>query len=86
LWALALGGVGLIVFEKWYAKKEGVKEEGLESITKKQALAIGLFQSIAMVPGISRSAATILGGLFLGIGRKTIVEFSFLLAVPTQSS
>lgn len=84
LWALALGGVGLILFEKWYAKKGEVKEEGLENITKKQALAIGLFQSIAMVPGVSRSAATILGGLFLGIGRKTIVEFSFLLAVPTM--
>jgi undecaprenyl-diphosphatase len=45
---------------------------------------IGLFQSIAMIPGVSRSASTILGGLWLGLKRKTIVEFTFLLAVPTM--
>jgi undecaprenyl-diphosphatase len=50
----------------------------------KTALIIGLFQSIAMIPGVSRSASTIIGGLILGLKRKTIVEFSFLLAVPTM--
>jgi undecaprenyl-diphosphatase len=45
---------------------------------------IGLFQAVAMIPGVSRSAATIIGGLILGISRKTIVEFSFLLSVPTM--
>lgn len=84
LWSLALGGVGLILFEKWYAKKGEITETGLENISVKQAFVIGLFQSVAMVPGVSRSAATIIGGLGLGIGRKTIVEFSFLLAVPTM--
>jgi undecaprenyl-diphosphatase len=49
-----------------------------------QALYIGLFQSLAIVPGVSRSAATIIGGLSLGLKRSTIVEFSFLLAVPTM--
>jgi len=58
--------------------------ERMEKISYPQAFVIGLFQSIAMIPGVSRSAATILGGLALGVERKTIVEFSFLLAVPTM--
>ncbi|MDP2629498.1 MAG: undecaprenyl-diphosphate phosphatase, partial [Candidatus Harrisonbacteria bacterium] len=45
---------------------------------------IGLFQALAIIPGLSRAAATIVGGLILGMKRKTIVEFSFLLAVPTM--
>ena len=52
----------------------------------KDAVLIGLFQSIAMIPGVSRSAATIVGGLFLGMRRQAIVEFSFLLAVPTMAA
>ncbi len=59
------------------------KKEGIESISYKQAIIIGVFQALAIVPGVSRSAATILGGLALGISRVVIVEFSFLLAVPT---
>lgn len=58
----------------------------LGDITFTQALLVGLFQSIAIVPGVSRSAATIVGGLLLGIRRKTIVDFSFLLAVPTMAA
>lgn len=83
LWALLLGGVLLIAFEYWHTEKE---EAGgsIESMSYKQALSIGLFQSIAIVPGVSRSAATILGGLIAGLKRRTIVEFSFLLAVPTM--
>ena len=50
----------------------------------KNAFLIGIFQSFAIIPGVSRSAATIIGGLFLGTKRKTAVEFSFLLAVPTM--
>lgn len=88
VWALLIGGVLLIAFEIWNSKKGiiSLKEEMAEphSITYKQALTIGLFQAIAMVPGVSRSASTIIGGLLLGINRKTIVEFSFLLAVPTM--
>ncbi|MSR85417.1 undecaprenyl-diphosphate phosphatase [Candidatus Uhrbacteria bacterium] len=80
--ALAIGGLLLILFEKWHQEKTG--EQTVTSITHKQALAIGLFQSIAMIPGVSRSAATILGGMLIGIKRETIVEFSFLLAVPTM--
>src|SRR3989338_532730 len=47
---------------------------------------IGVFQSISVIPGVSRAAATIIGGLILGLRRKTIVEFSFLLAVPTMGA
>jgi undecaprenyl-diphosphatase len=64
--------------------QRGIEGDFVENISYKKCLFIGLFQSIAMIPGVSRSAATILGGLFLGIKRQTIVEFSFLLAVPTM--
>ncbi|MDP2923201.1 MAG: undecaprenyl-diphosphate phosphatase [Candidatus Omnitrophota bacterium] len=83
LWALFLGGIFLIIFELCYReKKEAVAE--VSAITYPQAFLIGLFQSLAMIPGVSRAAATIYGGLILGLKRKTIVEFSFLLAVPTM--
>lgn len=54
------------------------------SITIKQAIYIGIFQAIAVIPGVSRSAATIIGGQILGLSRKVIVEFSFLLAIPVM--
>ncbi len=82
LWSLAVGGALLILFETAFKEKDTAEE--VENITYKQALAIGSFQSVAMIPGISRSAATIIGGMLMGIGRKAIVEFSFLLAVPTM--
>ncbi len=53
-------------------------------MTLPKAFVIGLFQSIAIIPGVSRSAATIVGGLFLGTKRKAAAEFSFILAVPTM--
>ena len=84
LWALFLGGIVLIVFELWKGKSEEKEEAGLEEISSKKAFLIGIAQSVAIVPGVSRSAATILGGMAMGISRKTIVEFSFLLAVPTM--
>jgi len=89
LWSLALGGLFLIIFERMHKEKpvqapSAVLE--LESITYKQAFIIGLFQSVAIIPGVSRSAATIVGGLFMGIARSTIVEFSFMLAVPTMAA
>jgi undecaprenyl-diphosphatase len=83
VWALFLGGVFLIIFEYWHREKANVAE-GIESISYRNCFLIGTCQAIAMVPGVSRAAATILGGLFLGVKRKTIVEFSFLLAVPTM--
>ncbi|MGV8079318.1 MAG: undecaprenyl-diphosphate phosphatase [Syntrophales bacterium] len=83
LWSLFLGGIFIIAFEYLHREREDAVED-ISGITYRQALLIGLFQSIAMIPGVSRSAATIIGGLALGLRRKTIVEFSFLLAVPTM--
>lgn len=87
--ALALGGLVLILVELWLKKREEkliVKESkiNLETITYKQAILLGLSQSFAMIPGVSRSAATIVGGLLLGLKREDVVKFSFLLAVPTM--
>jgi len=82
--ALLVGGVIMILFEMIYGKK--VTDDGKTSIGYRQAFIIGLCQSLAFIPGVSRAAATIFGGLALGINRKTIVEFSFLLAVPTMAA
>jgi len=83
LWALFLGGAALIAFELLHTEQVEASDE-VSTITYKQAALVGLFQALAVVPGISRSAATIVGGLLLGLHRTTIVEFSFLLAVPTM--
>jgi undecaprenyl-diphosphatase len=81
--ALFVGGILLILLEKIY--KEKTRHAGkIEDLTLKQSVLIGLTQSVSIVPGVSRSAATILGGMFLGAKRETAVEFSFLLAVPTM--
>ncbi|HBB02838.1 MAG: undecaprenyl-diphosphatase, undecaprenyl-diphosphatase [Candidatus Peregrinibacteria bacterium GW2011_GWF2_38_29] len=82
LWALAIGGAVIIAFELINKGDGGTSE--IAKISYKKAALIGVFQSIAMIPGVSRSAATIIGGLSLGLSRKAIVEFSFLLAVPTM--
>ena len=85
VWALFLGGIILIGFEQWYKKKPQTNLIGnISEISYRNAFLIGLYQSIAVIPGVSRSGATIIGGLSLGIKRETIVEFSFLLAVPTM--
>lgn len=85
--SLIVGGIIIILFENWYAKKN-IKEEAtdldLDKITYKQAAILGVVQALAIVPGVSRAGATIIGGLAQGIKRKTIVEFSFLLAIPTM--
>lgn len=85
--ALLVGGVILIVLEKYFAKKSpATADQSLNSLNYRQAALIGVFQSLAIVPGVSRSAATIMGGLSLGVSRKNIVEFSFLLALPTMAA
>src|SRR3989344_4757700 len=85
LWSLLLGGVTLIIFELWYKDKEKTEERSVETLSYSHSFFIGLFQAIAVIPGVSRAGATILGGLWLGIPRRTIVEFSFLLALPTMA-
>lgn len=82
IWAMLIGGLLLILFEFLY-KGPDVESEEIYEITYMQSFVMGLFQALAVIPGVSRSAATIIGGLLMGIPRRTVVEFSFLLAVPT---
>lgn len=78
---LLLGGIVLIFVDKWFKETE---ETGTSEVTYGTALKIGLFQCIAMIPGVSRSAATIIGGLTQKMNRKAAAEFSFFLAIPTM--
>lgn len=85
--SLFIGGIIIILFERWYARKKPTPQsqsKEVNDISYKQAVILGATQSLAMVPGVSRSGATIIGGLALGISRHNIVEFSFLLAIPTM--
>jgi undecaprenyl-diphosphatase len=81
-WALIIGGVAILLVER-YAKPKPV--DGVAAVTTKQAIMVGLVQCLAMIPGVSRSGATILGAMSFGIDRKTAAEFSFFLALPTLS-
>ncbi len=76
---LVLGGIVLLFVDKWFNKP--AKDQTIKYPT---AFKIGLFQCIAMIPGVSRSAATIIGGMSQKLDRKTAAEFSFFLAVPTM--
>ena len=80
---LIAGGFLFLVIERHLAKRSE-HHEPLQSVTYRQALLIGTIQSLSMVPGVSRSGATIMGGLLVGLDRKTAAEFSFLLAIPTM--
>jgi undecaprenyl-diphosphatase len=80
--ALILGGIAILLIERW-AKPASV-EPGVAAIPLKRAFGIGIIQCLSMVPGVSRSGATIMGALSLGIERRTAAEFSFFLAVPTM--
>jgi undecaprenyl-diphosphatase len=86
--ALFWGGIVLIVIEFIRKKSNGEKmmeyEIDYSKVTYKKAFAIGCFQCLSVVPGVSRAAATIIGGLTTGLNRPTATEFSFLLAVPTM--
>lgn len=79
--ALIVGGVLILLLERLV---KNVRFNAVEEIPFRTALSIGLVQCTAMLPGVSRSGATILGGLMMGVERKTAAEFSFFLAVPTM--
>jgi undecaprenyl-diphosphatase len=80
---LILGGVVLIALDKKISNNAS-KHAQFENMSYKNAAYIGLFQGTSVVPGVSRAAATIIGGVFNGLSRKQATEFSFLLAVPTM--
>lgn len=79
-WALIVGGIGILIVER-FAKTDNVF--GIAGVTVAQSIKIGLVQCLAMVPGVSRSGATIMGAMSLGIDRRTAADFSFFLALPT---
>ncbi len=79
--ALVIGGVLILWAER---RKHVISTETVDDLTWRRALAVGFAQALAMIPGTSRSGATIIGGLFLGLSRKTAAEFSFFLAIPTM--
>ena len=79
--ALIIGGILILVLERVVRT---IRFHAVEEIPFGTALSIGLVQCTAMLPGVSRSGATIMGGLMMGVERKTAAEFSFFLAVPTM--
>ncbi len=81
--ALIAGGIVFLLLDKIFARLRE-KETSVDDVTLPKALRIGLFQVMAMVPGVSRSAATIIGGMTQGLSPITAAEFSFFLAVPTM--
>ena len=82
-WIFIIGGIVFFIVEKLYSE-EKVKINNVEKVNYKQALIIGFFQVFALIPGTSRSGATIVGGMLSGLSRKTAADFSFLLAIPTM--
>lgn len=86
-WAFIVGGVVILIVEAWAARRmKQVPADTVEAVGWGQALAIGCAQVLALFPGASRSAATILGGLAVGLSRRTATEFSFYLAIPTLAA
>ncbi len=84
---LTLGGVVILLTEKYYSKHEKKHRTDItkvQDLSYKEALILGFCQTLALIPGVSRSGAMIVGGLLRGLPRKVLVEFTFLLAVPTM--
>ncbi len=79
-WSLIIGGVAILIVEKFARPKES---GGVAAVSLRTSVIIGLIQCLAMIPGVSRSGATILGAMAMGVDRKTAAEFSFFLALPT---
>ena len=81
-WALIIGGIAILILEKTVRPREC---NGVANLSLRQSAMVGLVQCLAMIPGVSRSGATILGAMAFGVDRKTAAEFSFFLAMPTLS-
>ncbi len=80
-WAFILGGIAILVIERLVKETPVV---GVAEMPLKTVIGVGLIQCLSMIPGVSRSGATIMGGLSLGVERRTAAEFSFFLAIPTM--
>lgn len=83
---LILGGIVLVVVERWYVPKNKgtIRCQTMDELNNKELVGIGLAQAVAVIPGISRSGAIITYGLFRSIPRAVIIDFAFLLAIPTM--
>src|SRR3546814_5092259 len=81
-WALVIGGFGILLVERFAKPRES---GGVAALSTRPSILIGIVQCLAMIPGVSRSGATIMGAMSLGVDRKTAAEFSFFLALPTLS-
>lgn len=83
-YALILGGIAIIAFERLKIARANIAE--ISALSLPRAAWIGAFQAIAFIPGVSRAAATMMSGMWLGLSRKEAIEFSFFLAVPTMAA
>ena len=91
VWSLFIGGVIIILLERFYFPKRladtDLRDEvQIEDLSTRNALTLGVIQTLAVIPGVSRSGATIFGGMALGLNRRVAAEFSFLLAIPTMTA
>lgn len=82
-WALIIGGIAILLIERF---KPAPRIHSTEEMGWRTALTVGFLQCLAMIPGVSRSGATIMGALMVGVERKAAAEFSFFLAVPTMTA
>ncbi|MCU0621722.1 MAG: undecaprenyl-diphosphate phosphatase [Gemmatimonadales bacterium] len=82
-WSLIVGGLAILAIERWGPRS---RVTAVDDLTPSMALGVGLAQLLALVPGVSRSGATIMGGYALGLSRRTAAEFSFFLAVPVMTA
>jgi undecaprenyl-diphosphatase len=80
-WSLIIGGIGLLAIDRW---SPAPRHAEATTLPLRTTLGIGLFQVLSMVPGVSRSGATIVGGVLLGVEKRAAAEFSFYLAIPTM--
>jgi undecaprenyl-diphosphatase len=80
--ALIVGAIVIFIVERWYAKHGAPRVTSVDEMDWKDALKVGLAQCFALIPGTSRSGATIMGGMLFGLSRQAATEFSFFLAVP----
>jgi undecaprenyl-diphosphatase len=82
--ALVIGAIAIFAVERWYARHGAPRVLSVDDMSWRDALMVGLAQCLALVPGTSRSGATIMGGMVFGLSRQAATEFSFFLAVPVM--
>ena len=80
--ALVVGALAIFAIERWYSRRGAPRVASVDDMTWKDALKVGLAQCLSLIPGTSRSGATIMGGMMFGLSRQVATEFSFFLAVP----